>query len=352
MLFHAGALVRLNELGWLPRLTRVSSVSGGSITAGVLATRWDQLEFDGSGSASSLRRLVLDPLHALADQTIDVGAIVRGALGRGSIGMRVAAAYRKQLFGRVTLQELPVTPRFVFNATSLQSGVLRRFSRPYAWDYRVGKIAEPRIELGVAVAASSAFPPFLSPLVLELPHESHVPGTGDDDDGDLENLEKPPYTTRLVLTDGGVYDNLGLETAWKGQRTILISDGGGRLCSNPRPRALWPLQLYRVLSVIDGQVRAQRKRQAIDAFKGGLREGVYWGIHTNIARYELADALSAPYAQTIELAKIKTRLGRMPRASQERLVNWGYAVCDAGLRKHVEEGPAPTGFPYPDAGVG
>ncbi len=65
----------------------------------------------------------------------------------------------------------------------------------------------------------------------------------------------------------------------------------------------------------------------------------------------MADALSAPYAQTIELAKIKTRLGRMPRASQERLVNWGYAVCDAGMRKHVEEGAAPTGFPYPDAGV-
>ena len=35
MLFHVGALWRLNELGLLPRLDRVSSVSGGSITAGV-----------------------------------------------------------------------------------------------------------------------------------------------------------------------------------------------------------------------------------------------------------------------------------------------------------------------------
>ena len=40
MLFHLGALWRLNELGYLPRLDRVSSVSGGSITAGALAHGW------------------------------------------------------------------------------------------------------------------------------------------------------------------------------------------------------------------------------------------------------------------------------------------------------------------------
>jgi NTE family protein len=33
ILFHVGALWRLNELGYLPKLDRVSSVSGGSITA-------------------------------------------------------------------------------------------------------------------------------------------------------------------------------------------------------------------------------------------------------------------------------------------------------------------------------
>jgi NTE family protein len=33
MVFHLGALIRLNELGLLPRLKRVSSVSGGSITS-------------------------------------------------------------------------------------------------------------------------------------------------------------------------------------------------------------------------------------------------------------------------------------------------------------------------------
>jgi NTE family protein len=39
MVFHVGVPWRLNELGYLPRLERVSSVSGGSITAGVSIDR-------------------------------------------------------------------------------------------------------------------------------------------------------------------------------------------------------------------------------------------------------------------------------------------------------------------------
>jgi NTE family protein len=39
MLFHVGALWRINELGLLPRLARISSVSAGSIVAGLLGLR-------------------------------------------------------------------------------------------------------------------------------------------------------------------------------------------------------------------------------------------------------------------------------------------------------------------------
>src|SRR5216684_1785953 len=77
MLFHAGALWRLNELGYLPRLDRVSSVSGGSITAGVLASRWNQLTFDQNGVATNYKDLVVAPLRGLAGKTIDVWSILR-----------------------------------------------------------------------------------------------------------------------------------------------------------------------------------------------------------------------------------------------------------------------------------
>ena len=48
------------------------------------------------------------------------------------------------------------------------------------------------------------------------------------------DLQQPPYTDDVFLADGGVYDNLGLETAWKRYQTILISDGGGHVGGDSR----------------------------------------------------------------------------------------------------------------------
>jgi NTE family protein len=45
MVFHVGALIRLNEVALLRKIKRISSVSGGSITAGVLGTSWKDLKF-------------------------------------------------------------------------------------------------------------------------------------------------------------------------------------------------------------------------------------------------------------------------------------------------------------------
>src|SRR5215207_6416080 len=66
MLFHLGVLFRLNEAGYLPRLDRVSSVSGGSITASLLGWRWDRLAFDEAGRATNFAEEVAEPLRRLA----------------------------------------------------------------------------------------------------------------------------------------------------------------------------------------------------------------------------------------------------------------------------------------------
>jgi NTE family protein len=345
MLFHVGALWRLNEAGLLAKLERVSSVSGGSITAGVLGLAWPRLDFDAAGVAQSFGRDIVEPLRRMAGRTIDFPAIALGLLLPGTIGDRVAAAYRRHLFGGATLQDLPDRPRFVFDATNLQSGALWRFAKPYMRDYRVGEVMLPRVPLATAVAASSAFPPFLSPVILKLADGDFTPGSG-------AGLQRPPFTTRVSLTDGGVYDNLGLEPVWKRYETILISDGGGHLGDQERPKRVWPLHAYRVLGIIDNQVRSLRKREAIDAFLAGRRKGAYWGIRTDVADYALPSALPCPHAATMALASVPTRLARMDSATQERLINWGYGVCDAALRRHVDPGlAAPLGFPYVGAGL-
>lgn len=348
MLFHAGAVWRLNEAGLLRRLDRVSSVSGGSIAAGVLALRWVGLDFDpATGVARQLLPLVIDPLRRLAGRTIDEGSILGGVLSPFStVGEKVAAAYDKHLFGGATLQDLPDAPRFVFNATNVQSGALWRFMKPYMRDYRVGEVKSPTVPLAVAVAASAAFPPVLSPVRLDLDPASFTPGSGQD-------LQREPFTTDVWLSDGGVYDNLGLETAWKRLDTILVSDGGGKLEPQGEPAADWARHSMRVLDLIDNQVRSLRKRQLIDSYVAGTRKGAYWGIRTHVEDYGVATPLACPPERTAALAAVPTRLKRMEAGLQERLINWGYAVCDAALRKHVTPGLAPPGgFPYPGVGVG
>jgi NTE family protein len=192
MLFHLGALWRLNEFGYLKKLARISSVSGGSITTGILGLKWSRLTFDGAGVATNFATEVVQPLRTLAGKTIDEGSIIGGILLPGSIADKITDAYRTHLFGTATLQDLPADlPRFVINATNVQTGVLFRFSRPYLADYRVGRVMTPTVELAVAVAASSAFPPVLSPLKLELEASGWAPASG----LSSEDLHQEPYLT-------------------------------------------------------------------------------------------------------------------------------------------------------------
>jgi len=342
-------LWRLNDAGLLCGLVRVSSVSGGSITAGVLGLAWTKLQFDNNNTAINLRELLIDPVRRLADRTIDQGSIIKGlVLPWKTIADEVADAYRRYLFGNSTLQDLPSDeqgPRFVLNATNVQTNVLWRFSKPFMGDYRVGLIKNPKLDLAVAVGASSAFPPFLSPSVLKLNPADFDPTTKGD-------LQFEPYTSEVVLTDGGVYDNLGLETAWKGFETILVSDGGGGSSDQPRPKRDWLGHVYRVLHLLDTQVRSLRKRQVIGSYQLKLRKGTYWGVRTNIADYNLPTAMDCPFEKTEILAKTPTRLKRVEPLLQERLINWGFAVCDAAIRTHLNPTlPRPQDFPYPSSRV-
>ena len=166
MTFHLGAIIRLNELGRLKGLARVSSVSGGSITAAQLGLVWNKLEFT-NGVAGNLDSLVIEPILGLASVTIDRRSILAGiATPLRSIADLVAAAYDRHLYDGATLRELPGTgegPRFVINATNVQTGKLFRFSQAYQGDYSVGLWRNPSTLLADVVAASSAFPPVLSP---------------------------------------------------------------------------------------------------------------------------------------------------------------------------------------------
>lgn len=349
MLFHAGSLWWLNEIGLLPQLDRISSVSGGSITAGVLALYWSELTFT-NNVATNFDRVIVRRIRQLADNTIDASAVIGGALWFGSVGERLANAYRERLFHGATLQDIVdeqagVAPRFVFNATNVQSGVLWRFMKPYMRDYRVGEVKNPKVDLAVVVAASSAFPPILSPVEMELDPNAFTPDSGTD-------LQSNEYRKNIVLTDGGVYDNLGLETAWKRYKTIFVSDAGGGFEPEPDPHRDPIRHAVRVLFTIDNQVRSLRKRQIVGAYMDKIRSGVYWSISEDLDRCQQANPLSCPFNRTSELARVDTRLEKLDSSIQERLINWGYASAAWRYTEYFnKEIKPPSVFPYPATGV-
>ena len=336
MLFHTGAIVRLFETGLLQQAKRISSVSGGSIVSAKLGLEWHRLT-----DRAALFAHVVDPVRGMASTSIDVASVLTGTLLSGSVGAHVAKAYARHLFGDATLQDLPETPTFIVNATNVETGSLFRFGKAYARDWRVGRIAHPKFRLADVVAASSAFPPVLSPFVLE---------TIESDFDTVEAGVAPAFLTDIALTDGGVYDNLGLETVYKRYKTLLVSNGGGPVEPDAHPASDWVRHLRRVIDVIHNQVSSVRTRQLIDAYDSGARKGTYWGIATDIADYGLADALPAPIAHSTALARTPTRLARMDAALQDRLINWGYAICDAAIRSSsLTIGQNSPSLPYPNS---
>ena len=337
-LFHLGAFLRLYEVGLIQQLDRISSVSGGSITAAKIALEWPKLN-----SRDDFFAHVVDPVRRLAGTTIDIPCIIAGIALPGRIADYVAFAYRRYLFGDATLQDLPRSPEFLFNATNLETGTLWRFTRGLMADYQVGEVHNPTLDLASAVAASSAFPPFLSPFVLRVKEA----------DFSRIRCKDRRLLSNISLSDGGAYDNLGLETVWKRYANVLVSDAGAALGTDPSPPAHWGRQSKRVIDIIYRQVSALRKSQVIASFKAptgapGKRRGTYWGICSDISHYRLPSSLAAPLDRTTELAAIPTRLKRLNAEQQERLINWGYAICDTAIRRHfAPKATVPAAqFPY------
>lgn len=344
MLFHLGSFWRLNELGMLPKLSRISGVSGGSLLLGRLAVKWASLEFE-SGVAKNFREEVAQPVLRFSNRLVDAPAVLLGLLPWVS-GARVAAGfYARHLVGRATLQDVPDEPRFVFNATHLASATGWRFSKPYMGCYRLGLVHRPRVALAVAMAASAAFPPFLSPLTLSLDPDLFEQTEG----ADLYSQRKLRRT--VSLTDGGVYDNLGLETVWRRYRTVIASDAGAALSVKPGRFCLWTKQLMRVVDTTTEQARALRRRALVADFKEGRKDGTLWRTGTDIREYPASCPFDVHPDWRFQLSAIRTRLNPFKEEERRRLVNWGYLVSDVALRSHVvEQVEPPPSLPFPDYG--
>lgn len=343
MIYHVGAIIRLDELGFLPRISEVASVSGGSITAGLLALRWQNLRFDENGHATNLNEVFVAPLLRFAEKGIDIRAILYGLIPGCSAADSLVRAYDRHLFAGACLQDITDFPRFTFMSTNLQTGSGWRFAKGYAADYRVGLIDRPVIPLARVVAASSAFPPFLSPVRIDLSREVVQATAGAD-------LHREPFISTAILSDGGVYDNLGLERIWKRCRTILVSNAGRTIPEVGHPTGRWIGQMFRTLSLIQQQAEHSRRRLLFGMANQGQRQVAYWSIDASSSHYALPDVLPFSAQDAASAASLRTRLNPFTKPEQNLLLNASYAGADASLRARglaPNEPAARFDFPRP-----
>lgn len=350
-LFGLGSLWRLNDAGWLGALDRVTSVSGGSILAGVLAQRWRQLRFD-NGRASNFEAVIAEPLQRFCAQTIDIGAGLAGLLlPFKTPGDFLAHRYAKDLFGDATLKSLPVAgpgnPKFIFYATNLQTGRSFRFRQDMVADYLLGTAPGVDLPLSVVVAASSAFPPLFSPIVLHTAPDAWQEGSTR-----LPEIDR--LRERIVLADGGVYDNMGLESLVGKLDIALVSDAGAPFTVDVSPPEDNVFQMGRVRDILIDQTRALRKRWLISEFEAGQSQpghqrGAYWGIGTAMAAYPHTPRMADDSLVSDALEQVPTRLAAFAPDRQGHLINWGYALCDVTLRERLGlQAPPPARWPQPD----
>src|SRR5262249_22228997 len=141
-----------------------------------------------------------------------------GLVGFFSQGLLVSgllfSIYDRALFKGASLQDLPSDqegPRFILCASNLTTGSLWRFSRAYMADWRVGRVLNPVFPLARAAAACWAFHPSLSPMRMNLGPYDLTEWPEPADHSEVCTPVPGLVRSRAVLTDGGAYDNHGLE---------------------------------------------------------------------------------------------------------------------------------------------
>lgn len=272
MAFHLGCLRALNDCGILDRVKVISTVSGGSVIGAAWAYNQTSFEvFDETITATLRRGLQWDIVREVffSSQGIKIvstllfsgvlslviaislfvlsrarrwlGVPSAGIESRlatfsrllpvwGSLTTAFEAALARKLFGERRVDQVAreglVT---VINACDLRTGTAFRFGSERSGGWRYGKIIGNAPTVAKAVAASAAFPILLPPLIETFEFE----------------YKGARQSNTMSLTDGGVYDNLGVAVLEPGRdheygfhfpvtHIISLNAGAGQLSGEER----------------------------------------------------------------------------------------------------------------------
>jgi len=265
--FHLGCLRALDDLGLLQRVRWLSTVSGGSVVGALWAYADDDFgDFEvrvtsllKNGLTSSILQRAVVSLGAIRGAL----AVTVTALATAWYGCRRAAAWLGLSSGPVDAPTRPFTRtdalaatlaalgldrgldtvqrdglEMIINATDLLTGTAFRFGSEKSGGHRQGVLGTD-VRVCEAVAASAAYPVLLPPLDRTWSFET-------------AGKEAP---RRVLLTDGGIYENLGVMPFEPGRNPdvsihtcspeIIVACDAGVGVMEPRQAPIWwPARMY------------------------------------------------------------------------------------------------------------
>ncbi|WP_457663837.1 patatin-like phospholipase family protein [Sinorhizobium medicae] len=138
-------------------------------------------------------------------------------------------------------------------------------------EHESGTVLAGDYPISRAVAASSAFPPVFPPLRLNA------------------DLYPNALTEYVTLTDGGVYDNLGVNPLLRTKRNPLdyciVSDGGKPFAISPEPTEAGTIVLRQSIDILMEQVRGASIRApsiGLRGEEGAKATGVFSSIVSKV----------------------------------------------------------------------
>ena len=237
--FHLGTLRALEDLMLLDEVDIISGVSGGSVMTGLLGYTDAPFADIDQNAVSFLRRGLVRPalkklLHPARALPLVLSFFVVALPTLAIDAFAAVASFTASLFpafrraaNAVSRFSWPLRRRYsrtnvvadamadvvgthncnaptrqgksiVFNACELRTGTAFRMSNERFGTWRYGRAPASGLRIADAVTASAAYPPFLPPFDWLRPFEH----------------EGKTTKHRVIVTDGGVFENLRCERPW------------------------------------------------------------------------------------------------------------------------------------------
>jgi predicted acylesterase/phospholipase RssA len=347
-IFHLGVILRLEELGIMPQVKVISSVSGGSIIAAFYVIEMERRlgekrrEIEAGRSLTEVR---VEIFHKIAcdffsatDHNLRSRALVFLPFYHPVATLKMLSRnynrsdvmqeeYDKWFYRKNTLDQLPsvvegaegniksylVGPKLMLNTASLLTGERVTFSRiSISGMNELSRVNKNILPLSRVVGASAGVPV----------------------------LFPPTYVSGDMLVDGGVTDNQGLEALWEEEQernfdVLLVSDASGQMEQVHQMSSGGLKVLARSNSIFQFQIRKKLLNQLILWREKDRDQREFAFIHLYLNLKDRPDVkCRVPSEYISPLARIRTDLDQFSFVEREALMYHGYTLMDGQLKKY------------------